>query len=97
MPTPDWRYEKSSNTVKALCRLLKTNLDEEQKSEIHAALNDSLKIVCDSVSELDLSRGNIWTPPLVQVFFEQPDKCDLWLELLDDPDFKPDYYASGSK
>lgn len=41
MPTPDWRYEKSSNTVKALCRLLRTELTDDQRGEVGLALHDS--------------------------------------------------------
>lgn len=50
MPTPDWRYEKSSSTVKTLCRLLLTELDEEQRTELQIALHDSLKLLCDAIT-----------------------------------------------
>lgn len=93
MPTPDWRYEKSSNTVNALCRLLQTVLDEQQQDEVRIALHNSLKIVCDSISEGDPNRGDLWTPGLVKLFYDRPAECERWLELLDEPDFEPDYYG----
>ncbi len=92
MPTPDWRYEKSSNTVKALCRVLQTPLTDDQRSELSLALHDSLKLVCDAITDGDRSRGDLWTPGLVTLFLEQPKDCARWLELLDEEDFKPDYY-----
>lgn len=96
MPTPDWRYEKSSTAVKALCRLLQTEMTEEQISDVHDALHCSLRIMCDAISEGDTKRGDVWTPGIVKLFVDQPDMCGRWLELLDEPDFKPDYYSQES-
>ena len=93
MPTPDWRFEKSSSTVMALCRVLLTELDEHQQADVHIALHDSLKLLCDALTEEDPRRGDLWTPGLVRLFSEQPGECERWLELLDEPDFKPDYYS----
>lgn len=92
MPTPDWRYEKATSTVKALCRVLQSDLDDEQRPALSIALHDGLKLVCDAITEGDPSRGDLWTPGLVKLFMEQPDQCKRWLELLDEPEFKPDYY-----
>lgn len=50
MPTPDWRYEKSSSAVKALCRVLLTELGENQRADIQIALHDSLKLLCDAIT-----------------------------------------------
>lgn len=93
MPTPDWRYEKSSSTVKALCRVLLTELDKHQRADLQIALNDSLKLLCEAITGGDLKRGDLWTPGLVKLFSDQPRECERWLELLDEPDFKPDYYG----
>lgn len=30
---------------------------------------------------------------MVYLLREQPEKCDQWLALLSEPDFKPEYYA----
>lgn len=95
MPTPDWRYEKSSSAVKALCRLLSAGgLTEEQRNEVRLALHDSLKLVCDSITDGDRSRGDLWTPSLVDLFVDQAESCDRWLDLLDDQDFTPERYAN---
>lgn len=94
MPTPDWRYEKSSNTVKALCRLLRTGLTDDQRGEVGLALHDSLKLMCDAITADAAERGELWTPSLVKIFFDQPEHCERWLELIDEPDFKPDYYMT---
>ena len=95
MPTPDWRIEKSSSTVKALCRVLLTELDECQHADLHIALHDSLKLLCDSLTEEDPRRGDLWTPGLVKLFSDQPRECERWLELMDEPDFKPEYYGQN--
>lgn len=94
MPTPDWRYEKSSNTVKALCRLLRTGLNEEQQGEVSCALHDTLKLMCDAITADAPKSGDLWTPSMVRLFFEKPEHCERWLELIDEPDFKPDYYLT---
>jgi len=91
MPTPDWRYEKSSSVVKALCRLLLTQLDEEQRAEVGIALHDALKLMCDAITAGAPERADLWTPALVKTFVDQPAQCERWLELIDEPDFKPDY------
>ncbi|MDH0759344.1 hypothetical protein N5C70_21905 [Pseudomonas juntendi] len=93
MPTPDWRYEKSSSAVKALCRVLLTELDENQRADIQIALHDSLKLLCNAITAEYPKRGDLWTPGLVKLFSDQPRECERWLELLDEPDFKPDYYG----
>lgn len=93
MPTPDWRYEKASNTVRALCRLLQSEPTEEQRTYLSLALHDSLKLVCDAVTSGDPQRGDLWTPGLVSLFFDRPMDCERWLELLDEQDFKPEYYS----
>lgn len=93
MPTPDWRYEKAASTVKAICRLLLTQLDEEQRNEAAIALNDALKLLCDAITEDKPERGDLWTPGLVKLFYARPGECDRWLELIDEPEYKPDYYG----
>lgn len=95
MPTPDWRYEKSSSTVKALCRLLLTELDDHQRADVQIAIHDTLKLLCDAIIEEDPKRGDLWTPGLVKLFSDQPGECERWLELLDEPDFKPAYYGQN--
>ena len=93
MPTPDWRYEKSESAVKALCRLLASNLDEQQQADAHIALHEALKLLCDAICSGDTTRPDLWTPGLVTLFCKQPGECQRWLELLDEPDFKPEYYG----
>lgn len=93
MPTAEWRYEKSERVVKALCCGLIEADSESLQGELAIALHDSLKLLCDAIGEATPSRGNIWTPAMFNLFREQPEKCEQWLALLNEPDFKPAYYA----
>lgn len=93
MSTAEWRYEKASSTVRVLCRLLQSQLTEDQRADVFRALHDSLKLVCDAVTADKPERGDLWTPGLVSLFFERPVDCERWLELLDEEDFKPEYYS----
>ncbi|GHB14189.1 hypothetical protein [Modicisalibacter luteus] len=93
MPTPEWRYEKAERVVKALCRGLAEAESETLQGELAVALHDSLKLLCDAIAEETPSRGNVWTPAMVDLFREQPEKCGQWLALLNEPDFKPDYHT----
>lgn len=50
--------------------------------------------MCDAITADAPERGDLWTPSMVRIFFEQPEHCERWLELIDEPDFKPDYYIT---
>lgn len=90
MPTPGWRHDKSAHLVRSLCRLLLTEPDEHQRIEIHISLHYALKLLCDSITAVTPKRGHLWTPGLANLFADQPKECERWLELLNEPDFKPD-------
>lgn len=92
MPTPDWRHEKAAHVVQSQCSLLTTDLDDDQKREVGASLHNALKLLCDSITAGAPDRLDCWSPQLVELFVQQPDKCAKWLSLLDDASFKPESY-----
>ena len=93
MPTPEWREEKSEHVVKALCSLLaRDDLSEEIRSGIENALWDALKLLANSAEERLGDRQSRWSPALVGVFRDQPDKCSSWLELMYEPNFSAQDY-----
>ena len=93
MITAGWRNEKATSVVECLCRLLASSLQDQQKGEVYVGLHDALKLLCDSITADHPERGELWTPGLVNLFFEQPNEAARWIDLLHEADFKPDYYS----
>lgn len=92
MPTPEWRHEKATYVIQSQCNLLATDLDEDQKREVTASMHNALKLVCDSIIAGAPDRADCWSPKLVELFVQQPEKCGEWLNLLDDTQFEPESY-----
>jgi hypothetical protein len=94
MPTADWREEKSEAVVKAICRLLASPatppaIKEELASEV---LWNALKLFADALQERLGSEKTKWSPGVVNIFREDPSRCEEWLELMSEPDFSADDY-----
>ncbi|WP_407058835.1 hypothetical protein ACJBUE_12700 [Ralstonia syzygii subsp. celebesensis] len=87
MPTAEWREEKSENVVQSICRVLaSSDLPQEARHELGSdALWNALKLHADALQER--MGGTRWSPGLVDLFREQPAKCNDWLALMQEQDF----------
>jgi hypothetical protein len=96
MSTATWREEKSEYVVSAICRLLAAedtplSIKEELAGE---ALWNALKLFADAMEER-LNSNSKWSPGLVELFKNRPERCKDWLELMSEPDFSAQSYWNG--
>lgn len=93
MPTPEWREEKSEYVIKAICRILASNdLSETIKADLNEALFHALKLLADAVAERMEDKKPKWSPALVNIFFNQPERCSDWIEFMYEPGFSAEDY-----
>lgn len=89
MPTPGWRAEKSSKIVRAICRALASaETPDSIRGELRLALWDALKLFADALD----AAGERWSPGLVDLFISKPDRAEVWLALMTEPDFSASGY-----
>lgn len=92
MPTAEWREEKSELVVKALCRLLASSETPPAiKEELGGALWNALKLFANALEER-LGGKTKWSPGVVELFKNEPSRCDEWLALMAEPDFSAAEY-----
>jgi hypothetical protein len=79
--------------IQQLCILLQSQLSDEQRNATVAALHNALKLFTDAVVFMHRRPSdNIWSPRLVQYLAKHPDKCDLVLEIIAEPEYEDRYY-----
>ncbi|MEA9424801.1 hypothetical protein [Aeromonas caviae] len=93
MSTATWREEKAEYVISAICRLLAAEdtplgIKEELSGE---ALWNALKLFADAMEER-LNSKTRWSPGLVELFRNEPERCKEWLELMAEPDFSAEGY-----
>lgn len=96
MPTAEWREEKSTYVIEAICRLLASSeTPYAVKAELAGeALWNSLKLFADALEER-LGGKPRWSPGVVRVFRNEPYRCEEWLALMAEPDFSVEEYWKG--
>jgi hypothetical protein len=94
MPTADWREEKSSYVVKALCKAIASqDTPEPIKDRLaNEGLWNALKLYADALEERLGTNETKWSPALVELFIKRPEQCDQWLDLMAEPEFSASAY-----
>lgn len=87
MPTPEWREEKTEYVVKSICEaLIWVEAPEAVRKELQHALYHALKILADAIEEQQ-EGARRWSIGLVDLFYDHPELCEHWLEMMKKPDF----------
>lgn len=94
MPNAEWREEKAEFVVQSICRVLaSSDTPKEIKNELEGeALWNALKLFSHAVEERLGEAKPKWSPALVELFRNNPEQCQQWLEFMSEPGFSAENY-----